>query len=111
MDEYGNDFEPFIGIPKLIEILSAQSDETVIYEGVGVFDSRFDLFSAFKIFVDTPALIRKERAESRDVPTDERSAEDWKKIYDIWKEAEEEYFTDEIKNKAQIIVGEDGDFE
>lgn len=111
LDEYGNDFEPFVGIPSLLkEISKIENAEVVIYEGVGVFKDEFDYLNAFKIFVDTGDEVRKSRAESRDVPTDERSKEEWEKIYKIWSLAESEYFTEDIKTKAHYITDKDGEF-
>ena len=79
LDECGNDYEPFIGIPKLIDAVAKAKNELVIFEGVGVFDERFDLFNPFRILVDIPDTIRKKRAEGRDVPSSDRSEEEWKK--------------------------------
>ncbi len=111
LDEYGSDYEPFIGIPKLIEALENQSGETVIFEGVGVFDSRFDKFDAFKIFVNTSQDVRRERAGQRDVPRGDRSAEEWKQIYAIWFDAENKYFTNALSAKATIVVDGSGEEE
>lgn len=108
LDDYGNDYEPFVGIPQLIEELDRQSGGPVIFEGVGVFDPRFDRFNALKIFVDTAPEVRKARAANRDVPRHDRSADEWKKIYDIWARAEAEYFTDSVTAKADMITGANG---
>lgn len=109
LDEYGNDYEPFIGIPKLVEKLQHTDAPVLIFEGVGVFKSDFDEFNAFKILVDITDEVRKIRVGGRDVPTDERSQEEWDKIFDIWIKAESEYFTDELKTKADLVVGEEYD--
>ena len=105
LDEYGNDYEPFVGIPRLVEELKNIDASLVIFEGVGVFKSDFDEFNAFKILVDVTDEVRKDRVGGRDVPTDERSQEEWNKIFDIWIRAESEYFTDELASKADLIVG------
>lgn len=111
LDEYGNDFEPFVGIPNLLKAISTVGDvEVVVYEGVGVFKNEFDHLNAFKIFVDTADEVRKLRAESRDVPTDERSKEEWEEIYKIWSLAESEYFTEDVKTRAHFITPKDGEF-
>ena len=112
LDDYGDDYKPFVGIPGLRELVAKATDEIVIYEGVGVFDDRFDDLRPFRIFVQVPENIRKERAEGRDVPRSNRTAEDWKEIWSIWDKAEPEYFTEAIIQKADMIVGaEDGDFD
>lgn len=112
LDEYGNDYEPFIGIPKLFADLLKAKEDIVIFEGVGVFDDRFNQFKAFRVLVDVPETVRTLRAESRDVPTTERSEEEWSKIYQIWEKAEREYFTDATRAKADVVVGElDGEFD
>lgn len=106
LDDYGNDYEPFVGIPRLIEELKNTDAPLVIFEGVGVFDDRFNEYEPFRILVSVPDEIRKMRAEGRDVPTDSRSAAEWSKIYDIWMRAEAEYFTDDLEAKADLVVGE-----
>lgn len=106
LDTYGNDYEPFIGIPALVRALEKADGETVIFEGVGVFDERFNQFKPFRMLVDVPDDVRKARAEGRDVPTDERPAEAWSAIYDIWLRAESEYFTTAVAAKADVVVGE-----
>lgn len=111
LDDYGDDYKPFIGIPKLIEELENSEDPIVLFEGIGVFKEQFDKFNAFKIFVDTPEAIRESRATGRDVPRADRTAEDWKNIWAIWTIAEKDYFTDALKGKANLIVGSsDGKF-
>ena len=52
LDKYGSDFVPFVGLPVLRRLIGESTDEIVIYEGVGVFDKRFDDLNPFKIFVD-----------------------------------------------------------
>lgn len=111
LDDFGDDFHPFVGVPGLVEaITDAAGEKFVIFEGVGVFKDEFEKFEAFKVFVDTPENIRKQRVESRDVPRSDRSEEDWKRIFQIWNLAETEYFTDELKSKANVVVGKDGEF-
>ena len=92
LDDYGDDYRPFIGIPTLKEVLQRQKADIVIYEGVGVFDERLDEFHPFKICIDTPKSTRLQRLRDRDVPNESRSAEEWEKIEAIWHEAENEYF-------------------
>lgn len=104
LDEFGDDFQPFVGIPALINKLNKVDDEIVIYEGVGVFDSRFDPFKPFRIFVSTPDNVRSDRAASRDIPRSDRTAEDWRKIYEIWKTAETAYFTPNLEQSAHLIL-------
>ena len=112
LDDYGDDYKPFIGLPRLVAELEQITDDIVIYEGVGVFDERFDKFKPFRILVQVPGEIKAARASSRDVPRADRSAEDWKKIWDIWFEAEAKYFDESFSQKADIIVGtEDGQFD
>lgn len=111
LDDYGDDYEPFIGIPTLHKLAVEATDDIVIYEGVGVFDDYFDDLQPFRVFVQVPEEIRKKRAEGRDVPRGDRTAEDWEEIWMIWDEAERTYFTEAIMQKADVIIGvEDGDF-
>lgn len=79
LDEFGNDFRPFVGIPALINKLKQADDEIVIHEGVGVFDSRFDSFKPCRIFIDTTEKLRADRAAARDVPRSDHTKEDWQK--------------------------------
>ena len=109
LDEYGNDFEPFIGIPVLIEDLRKVTADTVIYEGVGVFDARFDEFHSFRIFIETSSQVRESRVAGRDTPRADRSVADWQKIFAIWDEAEKAYFTPELIESARLIINGDTD--
>jgi uridine kinase len=109
LDDFGNDYEPFIGIPKLVEAIAASIAPVVIFEGVGVFDARFDRFDPFRVFVNTSLIVRRERAALRDVPRSDRSAEEWKKIYEIWRVAEADYFTDGLKDRADLVTPETGE--
>jgi uridine kinase len=111
LDEFGDDHHPFIGIPKLVEMLEAAEGDVIIFEGVGVFDTRLEPFNAFKILVEVPAEIKKSRAASRDVPRSDRSIGEWRKIYEIWSGAEKEYFTPVIFHSADMVVGENGEFD
>jgi uridine kinase len=108
LDDFGNDYEPFVGIPKLIEAIENASGDIVIFEGVGVFDDRFDRFQPFRILVNTDPEVRRTRAAARDVPRSDRSADEWKKIYDIWRDAETAYFTDARMAKADLVTAADG---
>lgn len=109
LDDYGDDFKPFIGIPALVKDLQKSTEEIVIYEGVGVFDPRLDDFNATRIFVSTPERMRADRAAKRDVPRKGRTEEDWRKIYAIWEEAEKSYFTSELIDSADLLVNNDDD--
>ncbi|HMS92921.1 MAG TPA: hypothetical protein PKD28_00900 [Candidatus Saccharibacteria bacterium] len=112
LDDYGDDYRPFIGIPTLRQLAGEATEDIVIYEGVGVFDDRLDDLRPFRVFVQVPEDIRHQRAKGRDVPRDDRTADDWKDIWEIWDKAEPEYFTDAIIQKADMIVGaEDGNFD
>lgn len=111
LDEFGNDFEPFVGIPRLIESMSQANADIVIFEGVGVFDEQFDQFKPFRIFIDTSPAVRRERASSRDVPTIDRTADEWKMIYKIWHEAESKYFTQTLIDRADLISDENGNID
>jgi uridine kinase len=111
LDEFGNDYEPFIGIPKLIDAINASSAPIVIFEGVGVFDKRFDRFNPLRVFVNTSLTVRRERAALRDVPRSDRPAEEWRKIYAIWSGAEGEYFTDILRERANLVTPETGDID
>lgn len=104
LDEYGNDFEPFIGIPALVEAIRKQDADIVIFEGVGVFSPEFDEFTPYRILISTPEEVRAERVSGRDVPRSDRTAEDWEKIFSIWMVAEQDYFTQEIISKADIVL-------
>lgn len=108
LDKYGSDFVPFIGLPILKRIVEESAEDIVIYEGVGVFDDRFDELHPYKIFVDTPEQLRNQRLSSRDVPRFDRTTDDWKLIGEIWSAAEGDYFAGEPSKKANIIVGSDG---
>lgn len=108
LDDYGDDFRPFIGIPTLINYLKHAEADVVIYEGIGVYDSRFDEFSAYRIFVDTSHTVRTSRVASRDVPRANRTTEDWQRIFAIWDEAERTYFTPELVESADLIIDNDG---
>jgi uridine kinase len=108
LDDFGNDYEPFIGIPKLIEAIEKSAEDTIIFEGVGVFDERFDRFKAFRIFVNTDLEVRKSRAAGRDVPRTDRTAEDWREIYEIWRKAEADYFSEARVQKANYVTSEGG---
>ena len=68
LDDYGDDFKPFIGIPALVKDIQKSTEEIVIYEGVGVFDPRLDEFKATRIFISTSDRMRANRAAKRDVP-------------------------------------------
>jgi uridine kinase len=111
LDEFGDDHHPFIGIPKLVEMLEAAQGDVIIFEGVGVLDTRFVPFNAFKILVEVPEGIKRSRAASRDMPRSDRSLEEWRKIYDIWSDAEKAYFTPAIFRNADMVVGENGEFD
>lgn len=104
LDEFGNDFQPFVGIPALISKLKQANDEIVIYEGVGVFDSRLDVFKPFRIFMDTPEEVRADRVAARDVARSDRTEEDLQKIYAIWDPVEKDYFVPELKESAHLIL-------
>jgi uridine kinase len=112
LDDYGNDYYPFIGMSKLVDALGKANDDVVIFEGIGVFDECFDVFEPMRILVQVPEDIRIFRAASRDIPRDDRSADEWKKIGKIWDEAEEIYFNNTVAGKADIKVGmTNGDFD
>lgn len=108
LDDYGNDFEPFIGIPAMIDDLRKESGEVVIFEGIGVFKADFDEFKALRVFIETPESIRNIRVAGRDVPRPDRTAKDWEKIFAIWDRASEVYFTPELKASADLVVINDG---
>jgi uridine kinase len=108
LDDFGNDYEPFIGIPKLVEALDDAETDVVIFEGVGVFDEKFDRFDAYRVLVDTPPDIRRSRAASRDVPRSDRTKEDWEKIFEIWRLAEKAYFTNAVIGRADFVAHESG---
>lgn len=107
LDEYGDDFKPFIGIPALIEVVRAATDDIVIYEGVGVFDERFASFDAVRVFVRTSEAVRADRAAKRDVPRPGRTAADWEKIFSIWADAESSYYTPALIASADITINND----
>lgn len=107
LDDYGNDFEPFVGIPSLIEALRKVESGTIIYEGVGVFDQRFDEFKPYRIFIDTADHIRDKRVRNRDVPREDRTVDDWQKIFAIWEKPERDYFNSNIKVSADLIINND----
>ncbi len=112
LDDYGNDYQPFVGLPKLREVVAEATGEVIIYEGVGVFDERFDTLQPFRILVQVPDDIRNEWATGRDVPRQDRSAEDWKNIWAIWNAVERAYFTEIVAKKADMIVGvQNGEFD
>ncbi|MFZ1360533.1 MAG: hypothetical protein WAS27_00670 [Candidatus Saccharimonadales bacterium] len=112
LDDFGNDYEPFVGVPGLLDAVRAATDDVVIYEGVGVFDSRLDELQPFRILVRVPDVVRQGRIAGRDVPRDGRTAADWKEIWDIWYEAEAEYFSRALQDKADVVVGAvDGQFD
>ncbi len=110
LDDYGNDYEPFIGIPKLKLILEKTTESIVIYEGVGVFDNRLAQFADFRILVEVPEDIRFNRVRNRDIPRDDRTKREWQKIGAIWEVSEGNYFTSELKKEADLVVGDDGEF-
>jgi hypothetical protein len=58
--------------------------------------------------VNTDPEVRRTRAAARDVPRSDRSADEWKKIYDIWRDAETAYFTDARMAKADLVTAADG---
>lgn len=107
LDDYGDDYHPFIGIPKLINDVKYLHEDLIIVEGIGVFDERFDFLNPVRIFVNTPTSLRTDRALSRDKPTSERSAKEWQKIYKIWEEQTSEYIS-HAKLRADIIVEDSG---
>jgi|GEM_PF-5756720 len=112
LDKYGSDFVPFVGLPVLRRLVGESTSAIVVYEGVGVFDERFDDLKPYKIFVDTPEPIRAKRAAALDVPRDDRTAADWVLINEIWSKATQEYPRSAAKQKADLIVGsEDGEFD
>lgn len=112
LDDYGNDWEPFEGIPRLVNLLDEATDNVVIFEGVGVFKEAFDKYDAYKIYVDTPESIRTKRAQARDVSRSDRSAEDWQKIWAIWTESDEHYYVPKFMDDANLVVGSsDGMFD
>ena len=107
LDDFGNDFDPFVGIPLLIEELRKIDSGIVIYEGVGVFDKRFDEFKAFRIFINTSEPIRDNRVRNRDLTREDRSAEDWQRVFAIWEKPEKDYFDSGIKESADLIINND----
>lgn len=112
LDKYGSDFVPFVGLPVLRRLVGEATADIVVYEGVGVFDDRFNDLKPFKIFVDTPEAIRASRVAGRDVPREDRTAEDWELITEVWTKAEQDYSMPDAKRKADLVVGsETGDFD
>jgi len=111
LDDYGDDYKPFIGIPALIDELKMATDDIVIYEGVGVFDERFDGFEPFRIMVHPPKAVSAERGLRRDLNNHSRTEEEWRKIWQIWEVAETQHFTEATFAKAHYTVGEHGEHE
>jgi len=112
LDDYGNDFEPFIGLAKLFDNINQSKAKIIIYEGVGVFDNRFDIFKPYRILVKIPESIRKEQMHNRDMSNEKHSVDDWAVIGKIWDKAEKEYFGKNINmNSALVVSTADGDFD
>lgn len=107
LDVYGDDFHPFIGLPKLLDKLKQVEAETVIYEGVGVFDIELTNFRPFRILVKSKDNIRSERLYNRDVLNPRHTKDEWASIGKIWEDAESKYFDDSLDNKADLIVEND----
>ncbi len=108
LDEYGDDFHPFIGIPALVRDLRATTDAVVIFEGVGVFGAQFDEFNAVRVFVNTAKPTRDQRVAGRDVPRANRTKEDWQQIFSIWDKAEKQYYTPELIHSADLTIDNNG---
>lgn len=112
LDKYGSDFVPFVGLPVLRRLVGEVTSGTIVYEGVGVFDDRFNDLKPFKIFVDTPEDIRASRVARRDIPREDRTAGDWELITEVWTKAEQDYSMADAKRKADLVVGsETGEFD
>lgn len=109
LDDYGNDYQPFVGIPAMIEEIKNIEDKVAIIEGIGVFDGRFDFLNPFRIYVNTPNEVRSRRAMERDKPNSERTAEEWRKIYKIWEVEASDYIANASK-RADIIVDDSGEW-
>lgn len=111
LDDYGDDFHPFIGLPKLLEIVKQSAAEIVIYEGVGVFDDKFNVLDPFKILVKSSDDIINERIYKRDILNPRYTKEEWMRIGKIWESAQNEYFNKSIDNKADLTIGNNGELD
>lgn len=111
LDDYGDDFKPFIGLPELHDKIKQSKSETIIYEGVGVFNSNFDVFEPFKILVKASDDVRNQRMYSRDFLSTKHSKDEWIEIGKIWNVAECEYFNSSAFDKIDLTVLNDDEMD
>ena len=65
-DDFGDDYKPFVGLPRLFETLASSPDPLIIIEGVGVMDERLEAYDNFKILLETSTEERTRRYVTRD---------------------------------------------
>lgn len=104
LDEYGDDFHPFVGLPKLLDKVKQAKAEIVIYEGVGVFGDKFNSLEPFRILVKANDDIKNKRIYDRDVLSPKHTKDEWVLIGEIWEDVEKEYFDNSLDNKADLII-------
>ena len=111
LDDYGDDFHPFIGILKLFEVIKQSTAEMVIYEGVGVFNDKFDALNPFKILVKSSDDNINERIYKRDILNPRYTKEEWIRIGKIWECAQGKYFNNTIDDKADLTIDNNGELD
>jgi len=104
LDDYGNDFEPFIGLTKLFDKINQSKAKIIIYEGVGVFGDELNNLKPFRILVKSNDDIRNERLYNRDALSPKHTKDEWVLIGKIWEDVENKYFDNSLDNKADLII-------
>lgn len=86
------------------EVIQNQSvTPLMILEGVGSSRKEFDIWIAFRIFVDTPKDICLERGMERD--RNNGSPEEVQRLWKTWFDEEEKYFEqDDPRVKADLVL-------
>lgn len=94
LDEFGDDYHPFIGLPALYQEVAKSDVPLLIIEGVGVIDTRLSAYRHFSIMLQTSDDERARRIIERDshkFDSDEMTA-----VGNLWDEAEKEHFGSEF---------------
>lgn len=90
LDEFGDDYHPFIGLPALYEEVSKRDAPALIIEGVGVINPHLDDYRHFSIMLETSDQERMRRMIDRD--SSKFDSHELAVVGNIWYEAEKMHF-------------------
>ena len=102
LDEFGDDFKPFVGLPKLFETLQSMTDPVVIAEGFGIICPQLGDYPNYKILLEAPEALRAARCIARDSAKFDRAI--MQQIDTIWGGAERKHFTPELTRSADLVI-------